>query len=98
MEDIPLRRQNLIAGALTDHLTEEEWREFDRARAADPTVNDELEQLREILARLDAAKVAWHEEDLPPGLHDRILAATVMADQTGHAPGAPTHPSSSGRD
>ncbi|MGJ9373785.1 hypothetical protein [Nesterenkonia sp. CF4.4] len=81
MEGIPSQRESLIAGALTGNLKDDEWQEFDQARAADPAIDTELEELRDMLARLDAADVTWREESLPAGLEKRIMAATIEADR-----------------
>lgn len=76
MERMLSRREELIAGASTGDLSDEEWREFDQARTADPSMDAELAELWDTAARLDAADVTWREEAPPSGLLERILAAT----------------------
>ncbi|MGJ9373293.1 hypothetical protein [Nesterenkonia sp. CF4.4] len=95
MEGIPSQRESLIAGALTGSLHEDEWQDLDRARAADPAIDAELEELREVIARLDAADMTWREESLPAGLEERILAETIEAGHTGHPGRDSGSPSSS---
>lgn len=76
MERMLSRREELTAGALTGDLSDEQWREFDQARTADPSIDAELTELWDIAARLDAADVTWREEAAPSGLLERILAGT----------------------
>ncbi|MBO0596492.1 hypothetical protein I2485_04150 [Nesterenkonia sp. E16_7] len=81
MTETPSRREELLAGALAGDLSDEERREFDRARAADPSIDAELAELRATAARMKATGVAWREEPPPPGLEERILAETSEADR-----------------
>lgn len=76
MQEMTSQREELIAGALTGSLSHAQRREFHQARAADPTVDSELAELRATAARLDAADLTWREDPLPSGLEERILAAT----------------------
>lgn len=76
---MPSRRAELIAGALTGDLSDQERLEFDRARAADPSIDIELAELRPAAARLNAADMTWREEELPASLAERIRAATSKA-------------------
>ncbi|MGJ9372080.1 hypothetical protein [Nesterenkonia sp. CF4.4] len=83
---------------MADSLSDGERQELDQARAADPSIDVELEELRGIMGRLDKAEVTWREESLPAGLEARILAETVLADEAaGDEPGTTAPPSSSGR-
>lgn len=82
LNDIPSRRESLIAAALTGNLSEGERRELDRARAADPTIDAELEELRQTVHRLDAANVTWRECSMPAGLEERILAEIAEDDRS----------------
>lgn len=76
---MPSRRAELIAGALTGDLSDQERLEFDQARAADPSIDVELAELRAAAGRLDAAHLTWSEEELPASLGERIRAATSEA-------------------
>lgn len=91
---MPSRREELIAGALRGDLSDDEWLEFERARAADPTLDAEFAELRETAARLDAADVTWREENTPASLEERISAETPE-DGHGHRDGrSSSYPSS----
>lgn len=81
MTETPSRREELLAGALVGDLSDDEQREFDRARAADPSIDAELAELRATAARMKATGVAWREESPPPGLEARIRADTSEADR-----------------
>lgn len=75
------RREQLIAGAVTDSLSEDEWNEFEQARAADSTIDEELAELRATAARLEAADITWREAAVPASLEERILNQTSEPDQ-----------------
>ncbi|WP_152539216.1 hypothetical protein [Nesterenkonia sp. AN1] len=79
MTEMPSRRAELIAGALTGDLSDHERLELDQARAADPSIDVELAELRSAAARLDAADITWREEPPPASLAERIRAATSEA-------------------
>lgn len=81
MKDIPARREELIAAALTGDLHGDEREAFDQARTADPSIDEDLEELRSAAARLDAAEITWREEAAPPSLLKRILSKTSDSDQ-----------------
>lgn len=93
MDSYPSRREALIAGVLAGSLSDGEQQELDQARAADPTIDLELEELREIIRRFGKAGVTWREEGLPAGLEARILDRTINADPSGHGHGASAPPS-----
>lgn len=80
MKDESARREELIAAALTGDLTDAERQEFDRAATEDPSIVEELEELRGTAARLDAAEVTWVEGTASEELEKRILAATSEAE------------------
>ena len=84
VNDIPSRKGSLIAGALTGNLSDEEKQELDQARAADPTIDEEFEELRKTVERLDAADVTWREGSVPAGLAERILAEIAEEDPNRH--------------
>lgn len=81
----PSRREELIAAALADDLNPQERREFEQASADDPTIAHDLQELQETAERLDRAGLSWQEQEPPPDLADRVLAATAgtTADGTG---------------
>lgn len=83
VNDIPSRRESLIAGSLTGNLSDEERQELDQARAADPTIDEELDELRATVERLDAADVTWREGSMPAGLEERILAGIAEEERSG---------------
>lgn len=76
MREMPSRREELIAGALAGDLSDDEQQEFNEARAADPSIDVELAELRAATARLEASEVTWREESPPSGLEERIRRAT----------------------
>lgn len=74
------RRRELIAGALTDDLSDAEWEELNKARTADPSIDVEIAELRAISDRLDAQGLTWREESPSEGLEERIRAATSQTE------------------
>lgn len=76
MSDQHARREALLAAALAGDLHGDEQRDFDLACAADPTLADELQELRDLTRRLDRADLTWEEPPLPPGLAERVFLAT----------------------
>lgn len=70
------RREELIAAVLAGELTKEEQREFEQACADDPGMLRDLQLLQGVSGRLAGSGLAWEERDAPPGLGDRVLAAT----------------------
>lgn len=94
MGEMPSRREELIAGALTGSLSDAEWQELDQARAADPTIDAELAELRATASRLDAADLSWREEALPASLEERIRAATSESEEEPGRDSDDGHPSS----
>lgn len=91
---MPSRREELIAGALTGSLSDAEWQELDQARAADPTIDAELAELRATASRLDAADLSWREEAPPASLEERIRAATSESEEEPGRDSDDGHPSS----
>lgn len=79
------RRAELLAAAVAGELTSQEQRELDALVVADPTVAEELAELRDTTSMLRASGVSWQEVEPSPGLADRIAAAA----------GSPVRPSSS---
>lgn len=79
MSDVPSRREELIAGALSNDLSDEEWQEFNQARAADRSIDAELAELRATATRLNTADITWQEEAPSPALEERIRTATSEA-------------------
>lgn len=86
MTDHTSRREELIAAALADELDEQERREFDQASAADPSMLRDLHEVRETTAILERAEATWREEDPPPELEHRILAA-IAGETASETPG-----------
>lgn len=68
------RRAALLAAAAAGSLDQDEARELDAARASDPSIDAELEELRTTLDRVRAVVPTWQEADAEP-LRARILAA-----------------------
>ncbi|MGJ9405715.1 hypothetical protein ACHABQ_05265 [Nesterenkonia aurantiaca] len=74
------RREELIAGALTDDLSDAEWEELNDARTADPSIDVEIAELSAIAERLDGRGLTWREESPSRGLEERIRAATSQTE------------------
>ncbi|GAB3548774.1 hypothetical protein GCM10027404_13240 [Arthrobacter tumbae] len=95
MTDEQARRDNLIAAALAGELDVEERREFERVCAADPDLLSEYLAVKDTAERLERSNLRWVEQDLPPGLADRVIAATTGDPEEGVAaryPGAAPFP------
>lgn len=87
MTEEPLSsRDRLIAAALAGELTAEEQRDFDQACSADPELLSEYLSLREVTDQLAQTDLTWEDQELPPGLADRVFAATSEAPLEGEAP------------
>ncbi|PRZ12946.1 hypothetical protein [Nesterenkonia sandarakina] len=82
VNDSYLCRESLIAGALTGNLSDDERQELKQARAADPTIDEEVDELRTTVERLDAADITWREGSVPDGLEERILAKIAEEDRS----------------
>ncbi|MDQ3359329.1 MAG: hypothetical protein M3520_10990 [Actinomycetota bacterium] len=89
MAEHATRREELIAAALADDLTPAETQELADASAADPSMVDDLAELRETVSRLGAARVTWREEEPSPDLADRIADAASFGAAGAAAAGAP---------
>lgn len=74
-------RAELLAAAAEGDLTPAQAAALDELRAQDPSVDTELEGLRETIAMLRTSGVTWREEEIPPEptrrLGERIAAATT---------------------
>ncbi|WP_146131188.1 hypothetical protein [Nesterenkonia sandarakina] len=79
-EDAYSRREELIAGALTGHLTDAEREELNNTRQADPSIDVELAELRVVAKRLKESGLTLSDETMPPGLEERIRAATSQTE------------------
>lgn len=79
------RREELIAAAATDRLDAAEQRELDALARKDPSVLDEVAELREVMARL-ATIEQWHVDRPSRDLAERIAAATDELDDRRRAP------------
>ncbi|KZX20232.1 hypothetical protein [Rathayibacter tanaceti] len=66
------RREELLAAALAGDLSSEEAIEFDRLRAADPTLDRELASFGVVLDRLGGL-VRWDEAEPSAQLRSRVL-------------------------
>jgi hypothetical protein len=66
------RREELIAAALAGELSDGEAAEFDRLRAADPTIDRELASFGVVLEGLGAVG-EWDEVAAPAALRSRVL-------------------------
>lgn len=75
MTDRSQYREYLVVAALAGELDETGRRDLDAACAADPSLLQELTELRELTGRLDAADLTWEEPGMPPGLPDRVRTA-----------------------
>lgn len=82
------RRALLISGAISGELTSSERHELDVLRREDPTVDNEIHELTEILRHTTAAVPAWDGSIPTDALRDRVLA---LQDESAHgdATGAP---------
>jgi hypothetical protein len=87
MTDAADRRAELIAAAATWDLTAAEATELERLTVADPSVRDEVLELRATIARTTGALDGWDDSALPAGLRDRVLAIESPA-----APVTPLRP------
>lgn len=70
------RREELVAAALTGDMTEDERQEYAAMVADDPTMLEDLEELRAMTVMLDGGDTVWREEQPSADLIDRIVAAT----------------------
>jgi anti-sigma factor RsiW len=71
------RRAELIAAAVSGELTPRERAEFDGLRAADPSVDVEVRELRAVLGSLDG--LDWNDSAPDAVLRDRVLALDETA-------------------
>ncbi|NIL84987.1 hypothetical protein RhoFasGS6_02368 [Rhodococcus fascians] len=80
----PDRRAELIAAAVGDDLDDAEADELRALAASDPTVDIEIAALRATMEQLErrGPNLPWLDSTPPPGLRERILAATQNADNT----------------
>ncbi|WP_032365262.1 hypothetical protein [Rhodococcoides fascians] len=80
----PDRRAELIAAAVGDDLDDAEAGELRALAASDPTVDTEIAALRATTEQLErrGPNLPWLDSTPPPGLRERILAATQNADNT----------------
>ncbi|GHP19363.1 hypothetical protein RN2511_040990 [Rhodococcus sp. NKCM2511] len=78
----PDRRAELIAAAVGDDLDDAEAGELRALAASDPTVDTEIAALRATTEQLErrGPNLPWLDSTPPPGLRERILAATQNAD------------------
>ncbi|OZE27819.1 hypothetical protein CH262_07700 [Rhodococcus sp. 05-2255-1e] len=78
----PDRRAELIAAAVGDDLDNAEADELRALAASDPTVDIEIAELRATTEQLErrGPDLPWLDSTPPPGLRERILAATQNAD------------------
>ncbi|MBY3794222.1 anti-sigma factor [Rhodococcus fascians] len=78
----PDRRAELIAAAVGDDLDDAEADELRALAASDPTVDIEIAELRATTEQLErrGPDLLWLDSTPPPGLRERILAATQNAD------------------
>ncbi|OZE88740.1 hypothetical protein CH298_15930 [Rhodococcoides fascians] len=78
----PDRRAELIAAAVGDDLDDAEADELRALAASDPTVDIEIAELRATTEQLErrGPNLPWLDSTPPPGLRERILAATQNAD------------------
>lgn len=85
------RRAELIGAALAGELTPQERAELDELARQDPSVQEELTELRELLGRVEVADRGWSDAAPADGLADRVAALADdpgATDRTG-----PTEPS-----
>jgi hypothetical protein len=75
------QREALIIAALAGELDTDGLRDFDGACALDPSLLQDFRELQHLTERLDRAELEWDEAELPPGLLDRVLAATGQDDR-----------------
>lgn len=75
---VPDRRAELIAAALADELTDGERAELAALRAADPSIDLEIEQLREVADGV-ATTGAWWEADDADAIVGRAMRAADEA-------------------
>jgi hypothetical protein len=94
MSDEQARREALLAAALAGALDERQQSEFDLACTTDPSLLADLNELRELTRRLERADLSWEDDELPPGLADRVFGATAV---TPSVPASPFPPRQLGR-
>jgi len=91
------RRAELIAAAIGGDLTAQEAQELALLRQADPELDQELLQLREMTSALGQHVSSWREEAPSASLRDRVITAAqapphATAQEPAHAPvKAPAH-------
>ncbi len=72
------RREHLMIGAVTGDLTDDERRELDALMTHDLSVRREIEQLRDVIARVDGLD-RWDDVDASPDL-DAAIATIATTD------------------
>ncbi len=78
------RRDELVAAAAADELTDAEHEELRSIAAADPTVDDDIADFRRLAARLSGAPPAlpWDETQPSATLREQVVSATDSASRT----------------
>ncbi len=85
MHDHERRAELLLAAAIGEPLGPDDTARLEQLLAADPTARKELDEIAEtlsVLRRPTEGGWAWDSSAPPPGLKDRILAATAPAPTT----------------
>lgn len=84
------RRVELIGAALAGELTSQEQAELDEIARQDPSVLDELAELRETLGRVEALDVAWADAVPADELADRVAAVADAPEPVDEASSRPS--------
>lgn len=86
MDDTDDRIAQLIAAAAAGELSPEEAVELDALRRIHPRIDAEIASLSALVARLDAAEVAWSEVAPDAALRDRITVGIAADERTAFEP------------
>lgn len=86
MDDTDDRIAQLIAAAAAGELTPEEAAELDALRRIHPGIDEEIASLSALVARLDAAEVAWSDVAPDAALRDRITVGIAADERTAFEP------------
>jgi hypothetical protein len=90
------RRALLVSGALTGDLTAAEQSELDVLRASDPSIDDEIRELTDVLNDTTGALSGWDFSSPSDSLRERVLAleqdTEVASESTTPAEPAPVVP------
>ncbi|MFB2581918.1 hypothetical protein ACEXQD_11750 [Herbiconiux sp. P15] len=86
MNPTPERRDELIAAAAANALTDEERRELDAARLVDPSIDPEIVELCTLIASLAETVPTWDDSLPSAALRDRVTGIAAPHETGPHEP------------